>query len=97
MAALNGETLDGHRTADDIRAIVDSIKIEHAVNSNFQFADLFTGGPSQHFRRIILGVSSQFFQQIGGCNAGQSLPISPPLLKEHVHPHPHNILTHVCA
>ncbi|KAL8683127.1 MAG: hypothetical protein Q9224_006712 [Gallowayella concinna] len=69
MAALNGETLDGSRTTTDIRAIVDSIKFEHAVNTNFSFKDLTTGGSSQHFRRIILGVSSQFFQQIGGCNA----------------------------
>lgn len=69
MASLNGESLDGSQTAVDIRGIVDSIKIEHAVDSNFHFKDLFTGGPSQHFRRIILGVSSQFFQQIGGCNA----------------------------
>lgn len=33
------------------------------------FSDLFTGGPSQHFRRMIVGSSSQFFQQISGCNA----------------------------
>lgn len=69
MAALNGETLDGRQTTEHIRAIVDSIKIEHAVNTNFSFKDLTTGGSSQHLRRIILGVSSQFFQQIGGCNA----------------------------
>ena len=66
MASLNDESLDGSQTAIDIRGIIDSIKIEHAVDSDFQFKDLFTGGPSQHFRRIILGVSSQFFQQIGG-------------------------------
>lgn len=33
------------------------------------FRDLFTGGPSQHFRRMIVGSSSQVFQQISGCNA----------------------------
>lgn len=31
--------------------------------------DLITNGPTQHFRRMILGASSQFFQQVGGCNA----------------------------
>ena len=67
MAALNGESVDGSQTAIDIRAIVDSIKIEHAVDSNFQFKDLTTGGSSQHRRRLILGISSQFFQQIGSC------------------------------
>lgn len=30
---------------------------------------VFTGGKTQHFRRMLLGCSSQFFQQIGGCNA----------------------------
>ena len=69
MASLNGESIDGSQTAINIRGIVDSIKIEHAVDLNFQFKDLFTGGPSQHFRRIMLGVSSQIFQQIRGCNA----------------------------
>ena len=69
MAALNGEDVDGSRTANNILAIVDSIKIEHAIGSNFKFADMTTRGSSQHLRRVILGVSSQFFQQIGGCNA----------------------------
>jgi hypothetical protein len=30
---------------------------------------LVTGGKIQHFRRMLLGASSQFFQQLGGCNA----------------------------
>jgi MFS family permease len=30
---------------------------------------LLTGGKSQHFRRAILGASSQFMQQLSGCNA----------------------------
>lgn len=30
---------------------------------------VFTGGKTQHCRRMLLGCSSQFFQQIGGCNA----------------------------
>lgn len=30
---------------------------------------VFTGGKTQHSRRMLLGSSSQFFQQIGGCNA----------------------------
>ncbi|BGP57322.1 sugar transporter-like protein [Rhodotorula sphaerocarpa] len=31
--------------------------------------DLATNGPGQHARRMLLGASSQLFQQIGGCNA----------------------------
>lgn len=30
---------------------------------------VFTGGKTQHFRRMLLGASSQLMQQIGGCNA----------------------------
>lgn len=33
------------------------------------FSELFSGGKTQHFRRVLLGSSSQFFQQVGGCNA----------------------------
>ncbi|GAA6041931.1 hypothetical protein JCM8097_000229 [Rhodosporidiobolus ruineniae] len=31
--------------------------------------DLITNGPTQHLRRMLIGSSSQFFQQVGGCNA----------------------------
>lgn len=30
---------------------------------------MFTGGKTQHLRRMLLGASSQFMQQVGGCNA----------------------------
>ncbi|KAK5209483.1 hypothetical protein LTR96_000274 [Exophiala xenobiotica] len=69
MAAVNGEPENGMKTQDDIRAIVDSIAIESQVGAAFRLKDLVTGGPSQHWRRVLIGVSSQFFQQIGGCNA----------------------------
>ncbi|GAM86250.1 hypothetical protein ANO11243_042620 [Dothideomycetidae sp. 11243] len=69
MAAVNGESIDSERTVNDIRAIVDSIAIENQVGAAFRIKDLVTGGPSQHRRRVILGISSQFFQQVGGCNA----------------------------
>lgn len=34
-----------------------------------KFSDLLTGGRSQHFRRMLVGSSSQVFQQLSGCNA----------------------------
>lgn len=34
-----------------------------------KISDLFTNGKTQHFRRAMVGASSQFFQQVGGCNA----------------------------
>lgn len=69
MAAVNGEPENAAKTQDDIRAIVDTIQLEEQIGSQFKIRDLFTGGPSQHRRRLWLGVTSQFFQQIGGCNA----------------------------
>lgn len=39
------------------------------VGKNTPLSAVFTGGKTQHFRRMLLGCSSQFFQQIGGCNA----------------------------
>jgi sugar porter (SP) family MFS transporter len=69
MAAVNGETINDKQTKDDIRSILDSISLEHQIGRQFHYRDLFTGGPSQHRRRLIIGISSQFFQQIGGCNA----------------------------
>lgn len=70
MAAINKETIDGPNTKEDIRGILDSIAIEQAAEgSKFKVSDMWTGGPSQHRRRMLIGISSQFFQQITGCNA----------------------------
>ncbi|KAF2162688.1 hypothetical protein M409DRAFT_68976 [Zasmidium cellare ATCC 36951] len=70
MAAINKERLDGPKTKEDIRGILDSIAIEQsAEGSKFKISDMWTGGPSQHRRRMLIGISSQFFQQITGCNA----------------------------
>lgn len=33
------------------------------------FSALFTGGKTQHLRRLLLGASSQMMQQLSGCNA----------------------------
>lgn len=68
LAALRGQ----HREADEIKleasVIADSIRASGHAGGNTPFSSLFTGGKTQHFRRMILGASSQFFQQIGGCN-----------------------------
>jgi hypothetical protein len=34
-----------------------------------KFSDLLTGGSTQHCRRMVIGASSQVFQQLSGCNA----------------------------
>lgn len=70
LAALRGE----HRESDDVKMqaniINDSIRASGHTGGNTPYSALFTGGKTQHFRRMMLGVSSQFMQQIGGCNAG---------------------------
>ncbi|KAG0666383.1 hypothetical protein C6P46_004953 [Rhodotorula mucilaginosa] len=44
--------------------------------------DLITNGPTQHARRMLLGASSQFFQQVGGCNA--VIYFSTPIFEEYL-------------
>jgi hypothetical protein len=52
-----------------VNIIIDSIRASGHKGGNTPFSALFTGGKTQHFRRMMLGASSQLFQQIGGCNA----------------------------
>ncbi|KAH8803087.1 general substrate transporter [Xylogone sp. PMI_703] len=49
--------------------IMDSIAASGQAGAKTPMSALFTGGKTQHFRRMLLGASSQFMQQIGGCNA----------------------------
>lgn len=64
--------LKGLASTDD-EIVAEATVIVDAVNrySNSQtgFKDLFTGGKTQHFQRMLLGSSTQFFQQFTGCNA----------------------------
>lgn len=73
LAALRGE----HRESEEVKLqaniINDSIRASGHSGGNTPFSSLFTGGKTQHFRRMMLGVSSQFMQQIGGCNAGEHI------------------------
>ncbi|KAH1340577.1 hypothetical protein KXV68_008735 [Aspergillus fumigatus] len=67
LAALAGTEISDRHTQLEKQLIVDSVRASGAQKASFR--DLFTGGPSQHFRRMIVGSSSQVFQQISGCNA----------------------------
>lgn len=69
IAALNGlETTDPEVQLQHT-LIIDGIKASGEVGGKTPYSALFTGGKTQHFRRMLLGASSQFFQQLGGCNA----------------------------
>lgn len=48
-----------------------------------KYSDLLTGGPTQHLRRMIVGSSSQVFQQLSGCNA--VIYYLPVLLEQSLH------------
>ncbi|KAK8171620.1 general substrate transporter [Phyllosticta citrichinensis] len=69
LAALNGTTVDDDETKLQASVIMESIRASGHAGGNTTYADLLTGGKTQHFRRMMIGSSAQLFQQIGGCNA----------------------------
>ncbi|KAL8771484.1 MAG: hypothetical protein Q9209_003154 [Squamulea sp. 1 TL-2023] len=70
IAALRGLELDSKETVLQRQIILDSIAASgYAGKKTTPLKACFTGGKTQHFRRMMLGVSSQFMQQVGGCNA----------------------------
>ena len=64
VAALMNQSVDSEITQQEKRVIIEALK-----GNNPAIRDVLTGSPSQHLRRTIIGASTQFFQQIGGCNA----------------------------
>ncbi|KAK6593240.1 hypothetical protein H4I96_11175 [Botrytis cinerea] len=68
IAALSGLEHNDPQVQLEKTIIMDSIMASGAATKT-PFSALFTGGKTQHFRRMLLGSSSQFFQQLGGCNA----------------------------
>ena len=68
IAALADDTYDGEATLLQTRIIMQTIEQSHQLGV-VRKRNLFTNGPTQHFRRMLIGASSQIFQQIGGCNA----------------------------
>ncbi|KAK1140133.1 hypothetical protein N8T08_010610 [Aspergillus melleus] len=68
LAALGGWEVDSRETQMQKTLVVDSIRASGAAEKT-KFRDLATGGRSQHLRRMLVGSSSQIFQQLSGCNA----------------------------
>lgn len=69
LAALRGKHRDDEEVKLQAGIIMDSIRASGHAGGNTPYSALFTGGKTQHFRRMMLGSTSQLFQQIGGCNA----------------------------
>lgn len=66
VAALADAPYDSEKTQLETRVIHETLA---AMEGEAKTSDLFTSGKTQHFRRMMIGASSQLFQQIGGCNA----------------------------
>ncbi|KAE8354339.1 general substrate transporter [Aspergillus coremiiformis] len=69
IAALMGKPIEDHDVQLQKQIILDSIRASGMAAKSTPMSAVFTGGKTQHCRRMLLGASSQFFQQIGGCNA----------------------------
>ncbi|KAK4249445.1 sugar transporter STL1 [Corynascus novoguineensis] len=70
ISALRGYEVDSEETALERNTILDSLRAAGGFGQkSTPVKALFTGGKTQHFRRVLLGSSSQLMQQIGGCNA----------------------------
>ncbi|KAL1304386.1 hypothetical protein AAFC00_003386 [Neodothiora populina] len=68
LAALRGLPRDDPEVQAQLSILQDSIRAAGA-HEKVTYGDLLTGGKTQHFRRMLLGASSQMFQQLSGCNA----------------------------
>lgn len=89
IAALRGVDIDAKETQLQKQIILDSIRASgYAGRKDVPLKAVFTSGRTQHFRRMMLGVSSQFMQQVGGCNA--VIYYFPILFEESIH-QTHNI------
>lgn len=82
LAALAGREVHDHETQIQKQSVIESIRASGSAQKT-RFRDLITGGRTQHFRRMLIGSSSQIFQQLGGCNA--VIYYLPVLLKESLH------------
>ncbi|KAI4725568.1 general substrate transporter [Aureobasidium sp. EXF-10728] len=69
LAALQAKPTDDPEVKLESGVILDSIKAAGGFGQKMPFSVLFTGGKTQHFRRMMLGAGSQFMQQLSGCNA----------------------------
>ncbi|PWY98620.1 general substrate transporter [Testicularia cyperi] len=66
LHALEGDDANKEEIEAELRVIGDAIR---KTGKQAGLRDLFTGGKTQHFRRMLIGSSTQFFQQFTGCNA----------------------------
>ncbi|KAJ6115386.1 Sugar transporter STL1 [Penicillium sp. IBT 16267x] len=68
LAALAGCEIEDPETQLQKQLVIESIEAA-GVAEGAGYRDLLTGGRTQHFRRMLIGSSSQIAQQLSGCNA----------------------------
>ncbi|KAH9887458.1 general substrate transporter [Xylariomycetidae sp. FL2044] len=70
IAGLRGYEVDSEETSIERDIILDSIRASgFGGRKSTPVKALLTNGKTQHFRRMLIGSSSQLMQQVGGCNA----------------------------
>lgn len=68
LAGLRGLPRNDPEIQIQVSIIQDSIRASGSGGKT-PYKSLFTSGKTQHFRRMVLGASSQMMQQLSGCNA----------------------------
>ncbi|WWC92472.1 uncharacterized protein L201_007430 [Kwoniella dendrophila CBS 6074] len=68
IAALDARSIDDPVAIADHKKVVDALAAQAQAKATSS-RDLLKMGKQQHFRRAMVGASTQLFQQIGGCNA----------------------------
>lgn len=64
---LLGKPIDDPEVKLEVQNIKETLEAQ-SRGGKFRFSELLTNGPSQNFRRTMLGMASQFFQQFCGIN-----------------------------
>ncbi|GAA5932211.1 sugar porter family MFS transporter [Sporobolomyces koalae] len=77
-AALEPAPFNSETVILQVRLMIDSLDGVTRASK----LDLITNGPTQHLRRMLIGCSTQFFQQVGGCNA--VIYFSTPIFEEYL-------------
>lgn len=67
LASLDGVSIDDENIQMEATAIQDVC--QRISKEQVKIRDVFTNGKTQHLRRMLIGSSTQFFQQFTGCNA----------------------------
>jgi sugar porter (SP) family MFS transporter len=69
LASLADKPVDDEEVSMQLNVISDAIRASGGDGHSTPFKVLFTGGKTQHLRRLLLGAGSQMMQQLSGCNA----------------------------